>query len=75
MKTLPCLDAGYTQIRAQISGAEGQSESRVVAAVKPEELTQHVATDAVGRVLSQVVAIKEVERAKGFEPSTFTLAR
>ena len=46
-----------------------------VATVKAEELTQHVVTDAVGRVLSQVVAVKEVERAKGFEPSTFTLAR
>ena len=75
LKGLPRLDAGYTQIRAQISGAEGQNESRAVAAVKPEELTQHLDTDAVCRVLSHVVAVKEVERAKGFEPSTFTLAR
>ncbi|MEQ2008536.1 MAG: hypothetical protein ABMA26_17290 [Limisphaerales bacterium] len=69
LKGLPRLDAGYTQIRAQISGPEGQNESQAVAAVKPEELTQHVETDAVGRVLSQVVAGRELERAKGFEPS------
>ena len=75
LKNLPRLDAGYTQIRAQISGAEGQNESRAVAPVKPEELTQHLATDAVCRVLSHVVAVKEVERAKGFEPSIPTFAR
>ena len=75
LKGLPRLDAGYTQIRAQISGAEGQNESRAVAAVKTEELTQHLAADAVGRVLSQVVAVTEVERAKGFEPSIPTFAR
>lgn len=75
LKALPRLDGGYTQIRAQISGAEGHNGSQAVAAMKPEELTQLVATDAVSRVLSQVVAGRELERAKGFEPSTFTLAR
>jgi len=75
LKNLPRLDATYTQIRAQILGADGRSESQAVATVKPEELTQPVELDAVSRVLSQVVAGRELERAKGFEPSTFTLAR
>jgi len=75
LKGLPRLDAGYTQIRAQISGADGRNVSEAVAVMKPEELTQPLENDAVSRVLSHVVAGRELERAKGFEPSTFTLAR
>ena len=75
LKALPRLDGGYTQIRAQISGAEGHNESQAGAAVKLDKLTQHVAAEVVSRALSQGVAGRKLERAKGFEPSTFTLAR
>jgi integrase len=70
---LPRL-AGYTQIRAQISGAEGQNGSQAVATVVNGKSEERPMFDGVRRVLSQGDAEKEMERAKGFEPSTLTLA-
>jgi integrase len=72
IKNLPRL--GYTQIRAQIPGAEGQNGSQAVATGEGNGSAKALGNDGLSRVLSHVVAEKEMERAKGFEPSTLTLA-
>jgi len=68
IKNLPRLEA-CTQIRAQISGAEGQNGAQPVASsegVKPHESPVN---GGLCPVLSLPVANSEVERAKGIEPS------
>jgi len=74
IKDLPRLKK-CTRIRAQILGAAGQNGSQPVAKVVEGETQQNPLPDGVCRGLSWSVAGKEMERAKGFEPSTFTLAR
>jgi integrase len=69
IKNLPRL-GNYTQIRAQISGAEGQNGAQPVASserVKPHE---SLVNGGLCPVLSLPVATTEVERAKGIEPSS-----
>jgi hypothetical protein len=76
VNALPQLktSATYTQIRAQISGAEGQNGAQAVATGVKAEHAKQPMFDGVSRVLSQGDGRKEMERAKGFEPSTLTLA-
>jgi len=73
IKNLPRL--GCTQIRAQISGPVGQNASQPVTVSQGTETHETGCLDAVCPGLSLPVAEMEMERAKGFEPSTFTLAR
>ena len=77
IKNLPRLDAvpGYTQIRAQILGGNGQNGSRPVVAGEGSGHAVVIGNEPVSRRLAQPVAMGQMERAKGFEPSTFTLAR
>lgn len=65
----------YTQIRAQISGPEGQNVARVVASDKKAGPQKSSVNTGVLSGFSPEVVSEEMERAKGFEPSTFTLAR
>ncbi len=74
IKNLPRL-GGCTQIRAQISGSEGQNETQPVSKSEGKEVHKLIVNGGVCPVLSSPVAGGRVERAKGFEPSTFTLAR
>lgn len=74
IKNLPRL-IGHTQIRAQISGAEGQNRSHAVATDVAGETQESPMIGGVCRPLAVVDEGKKMERAKGFEPSTFTLAR
>jgi integrase len=67
IKNLPRL-GGCTQIRAQISGAEGQNGAQPVASsegVKPHE---SLVNGGFCPVLSLPVATSEMERVKGIEP-------
>jgi len=74
IKNLPRL-GGCTQIRAQILVPEGQNVSQAVAKNEGTKTHESIDTDGLCPVLSLPVAKSELERAKGFEPSTFTLAR
>ncbi len=73
IKGLPRL-LDYTQIRAQILGGGGQSGSQLGATSEGKSGTQVLANDGVSLGLAQPVAKGQMERAKGFEPSTLTLA-
>jgi integrase len=70
---LPRL-AGYTHGYAQISGAAGQNVAQAGAASEGKE---HAGTPVNGgacHALARADATGQMERAKGFEPSTLTLA-
>ena len=73
IKNLPKL-AGYTQIRAQILGAEGQNVAQPVATGEGAKSEKSLVNDGACLGLAPLVAEIKMERAKGFEPSTFTLA-
>jgi hypothetical protein len=77
IKNLPRLDdmAGYTQIRAQILGGNGQNGSQSDAASEGLKSEKTLVNKGVCHGLAHTVAGGQMERAKGFEPSTFTLAR
>ena len=64
----------YTQIRAQILGADGQNVAQPVAIGEGKQSVKTLVNGVVRHALAQCVAMGEVERAKGFEPSTLTLA-
>jgi integrase len=68
IKNLPRLE-GYTQIRAQISGAEGQNGAQPVAASKGVNHHESPVNGGDGHALAQCVATSEMERVKGIEPS------
>ena len=74
IKGLPRL-LDHTQIRAQISGAAGQNGAQADASGEGTKAAQMPANGGACHGLAQCVARGEMERAKGFEPSTFTLAR
>ena len=71
IKNLPRLDAvpGYTQIRAQILGGNGQSVSQPGAKSKSNP-TETLADRGICHVLSQPVTSCQMERVKGIEPSS-----
>ena len=73
IKNLPRLGA-YTQIRAQILGAEGQNVAQPVATGEGAKSEKSLVNDGACLGLAPLVAEIKMERAKGFEPSTFTLA-
>ena len=72
IKHLPRL--GCTQIRAQISGADGQNVAQPVAVSEGKKSDKSLVNDGVCLGLAPLVAEMKMERAKGFEPSTLTLA-
>jgi len=73
IKGLPRL-GGCTQIRAQISGSDGQNVAQPVAAREGTQSDKTLVNDGVCLGLAPLVAKMKLERAKGFEPSTLTLA-
>src|ERR1035441_1875486 len=73
IKGLPRL-LDHTQIRAQISGAAGQNVAQAGAASEGNGRAETPVNGGVCRTLAQAVATEKMERAKGFEPSTLTLA-
>ena len=73
IKNLPRLEK-YTQIRAQILGQEGQNVVQRVATGEGTESEKTLVNERVCLGLTPLVAENELERAKGFEPSTLTLA-
>ena len=73
IKGLPRL-LDHTQIRAQISGAAGQNVAQAGAASEGKEHAETPVNGGVCRTLAHSDAVVEMERAKGFEPSTLTLA-
>jgi len=72
IKGLPRL--GYTQIRAQISGADRQNVTQAVANGEGRNQDKTIEKIGVSALLPQLDVEGEMERAKGFEPSTLTLA-
>ncbi len=74
IKGLPRLSE-CTQIRAQISGAEGQNLTQPDANSVEGKTHKTLVNGGDWRGLTGGDAKEELERAKGFEPSTFTLAR
>jgi integrase len=75
VKNLPRLrEPNYTQIRAQISGAEGQNVARPGAECEGTKSDSTLVNGGVCLGLAPLDVKKEMERAKGFEPSTLTLA-
>jgi integrase len=68
IKGLPRL-LDHTQIRAQISGAEGQNVAHVGAMNKGVEPHETIGNGWLCPALSQSVALPEMERVKGIEPS------
>ena len=72
IKNLPRLDAvpGYTQIRAQILGGNGQTVSQPGAKSGESNLTETLVNRGVCHVLSQPVTSCQMERVKGIEPSS-----
>ena len=74
IKGLPRL-GGCTQLYAQISGLEGQNVAQPVAKSEGTEIQKTIDKDGLCPHLTLPVAVSDLERAKGFEPSTFTLAR
>ena len=73
IKNLPRLGV-CTQIRAQIFGSDGQNVAQPVAASEGTQSEKAPVIDGVCLGLAPLVAEMKMERAKGFEPSTFTLA-
>jgi integrase len=73
IKNLPRLKK-CTQIRAQILVPEGQNGSQAVATSEGTKNEKTHVNDGVCLGLAPLVAEMKLERAKGFEPSTFTLA-
>ena len=73
IKGLPRL-RGCTQIRAQISGSDGQNVTQPVAASEGKKSDKTHVDGGVCLGLAPLVAEMKMERAKGFEPSTLTLA-
>jgi hypothetical protein len=76
IKNLPRLDAvpGYTQLYAQILGGSGQNGSQPVAKLSGSESDKTIENKGDCRGLAQCGVGGQMERAKGFEPSTLTLA-
>jgi len=74
IQKLPRLEK-CTQIRAQISGPERQNGAQAVASGEGLKTLESIDNGGFCPTLSLPGAMKELERAKGFEPSTFTLAR
>ena len=74
IKKLPRL-GDYTQIRAQILVSEGQNVAQAGATSEGAESDKPLVNGGVCLGLTPLVAENKMERAKGFEPSTFTLAR
>ena len=72
IKNLPRL--GYTQIRAQILVPEGQNVTQRVAVSEGMESDKTIVNGGDCLGLAPLGAGDELERAKGFEPSTLTLA-
>ncbi len=77
IKNLPRLNGvlPYTQIRAQNLGGNGQNGSHPDAIAEGTNNEETIENQGVCRSLAQSDAGGQLERAKGFEPSTFTLAR
>ena len=73
IKNLPRL-GGCTQLYAQNSGAEGQNVSEPVVGGEGVKSDKAPVIDGGCLGLAPLVAETKLERAKGFEPSTFTLA-
>ena len=73
IKNLPRL-GGYTQIRAQISVPDGQFVTQPDVASEGTKGDESPANEGACRGLTPLVAEMKLERAKGFEPSTLTLA-
>jgi integrase len=73
IKNLPRLGV-CTQIRAQILGQKGQNVSQAVATSEGAKSKKAPVNVGVCPGLAPLVAEMKLERAKGFEPSTFTLA-
>jgi integrase len=73
IKGLPRL-LDHTQIRAQISGAAGQNVAQRVASSEGNGHAETPVNGGVCRMLALAGAAGGLERAKGFEPSTLTLA-
>ena len=71
IKNLPRLDAvpGYTQIRAQNLGAEGQNRSHPDAHNGGSKAHEVAANKGESRSLAEPVATCQMERVKGIEPS------
>ncbi len=65
---------GYTQIRAQILGVVGQNGTQPDADSSDLESQKSIANKGVYHGLAHSGASVGLERAKGFEPSTLTLA-
>ena len=77
IKNLPRLDVvpGYTQIRAQILGGSGQNGSHPVAQNGGSKAHEAIANQADSRCVAEPVAICQLERVKGIEPSSrFTVS-
>ena len=70
IKNLPRLDAvpGYTQIRAQISGGDGQTVSHCGANSEGSNTHKTLVNRGDSHCLSQPVASCQMERVKGIEP-------
>jgi hypothetical protein len=73
IKDLPRL-LDHTQIRAQILGAAGQNVAQPVAASEGKKAAETPVNGRICLTLEGCDAVGEMERAKGFEPSTLTLA-
>ncbi|HZM02198.1 MAG TPA: tyrosine-type recombinase/integrase, partial [Candidatus Saccharimonadales bacterium] len=72
IKNLPRLDAvpGYTQIRAQNLGGNGQSLSHSDAKNGESNTVETLANKGDSRGLAEPVATCQLERVKGIEPSS-----
>jgi len=73
IKNLPRL-GGCTQIRAQILVPEGQNAAQSVAASGGSKSDKMLVNGGDCLGLAPLDVEIKMERAKGFEPSTFTLA-
>ena len=73
IKNLPRL-GGCTQLYAQNSGSDSQNVAHIVTASEGTQSGKAPVNDGVCLGLAPLVAEMKLERAKGFEPSTLTLA-
>jgi integrase len=75
IKNLPRLDAvpGYTQIRAQISGVEGQNGSQPDAINGGSKVHKALVNSGVCHGLAEPVVTCQLERVKGIEASSLFL--
>jgi len=71
IKNLPRLDAmpGYTQIRAQNLGGNGQTVSQPGAKSEVSNPTESLVNREICHGVSQPVTSCQMERVKGIEPS------